>query len=99
MAGLPYLIVVDDEPEVRAAVVRDVQRKYGEKYTVVDFPNGMQALGGLTQLRRQGDRVALILSDQRQPYMTGVEFLVASRGIFPDARRALLRRTPTLMSP
>ena len=90
VAERPYLVVVDDEPEVRVAVARDVRTKYGEEYSVVDFTGGREALEGLKQLQLQGDRVALILSDQRMPELTGVELLEASRAIYPDARRALL---------
>jgi thioredoxin reductase (NADPH) len=90
VAERPYLVVVDDEPEVRVAVARDVRTKYGEEYSVVDFTGGREALEGLKQLHLQGDRVALILSDQRMPEVTGVELLEASRDIYPDARRALL---------
>ena len=90
MAEPPYLVVVDDEPEVRVAVARDVRLKYGEEYSIVDFTGGREALEGLKQLHLQGDRVALILSDQRMPEVTGVELLEASRDIYPDASRALL---------
>ncbi len=90
MAETPYLVVVDDEPAVRVAVARDVRQKYGEDYNVVDFTGGSEALDGLKQLHLQGDRVALILADQRMPEVTGVELLEASREIYPDARRALL---------
>ena len=34
--------------------------------------------------------MALLLSDQRMPGMTGVEFLERAREIYPDARRVLL---------
>jgi thioredoxin reductase (NADPH) len=90
VAERPYLVVVDDEPEVRVAVARDVRTKYGEDYSVVDFTGGREAIEGLKQLHLQGDSVALILSDQRMPELTGVELLEASRDIYPEARRALL---------
>ena len=90
MAEIPYLVVVDDEPEVRVAVARDVRQKYSDDYNVVDFTGGNEALEGLKQLHLQGDRVALILADQRMPELTGVELLEASREIYPAARRALL---------
>ena len=44
----------------------------------------------MRQLQLQGDRVALILADQRMPDVTGVELLEQSREIYPEARRALL---------
>ena len=49
-----------------------------------------EALDSLTKLKKKGEEVALFLSDQRMPDMTGVEFLVQARKVFPNAKRALL---------
>ena len=42
------------------------------------------------QLEQRGDAVALFLSDQRMPGMSGVDFLEKAQKIYPDAKRALL---------
>ena len=41
-------------------------------------------------LKERKDTVALFLSDQRMPGMTGVDFLQQALTIYPDAKRVLL---------
>ncbi len=86
----PVILVVDDDPEVLRAVERDLRRKYSAGYRIVRADSGDSALDALRQLRLRNESVALLLSDQRMPQQTGVEFLEQAMRIFPDARRALL---------
>ena len=86
----PVLLSVDDDTEVLGAIERDLRRRYGHDYRVLRAESGTAALQLLERLRLRGDPVALLLSDQRMPEMTGVEFLDKARALFPDARRALL---------
>jgi thioredoxin reductase (NADPH) len=44
----------------------------------------------LTQLKAREEPVALLISDQRMPGMTGVEMLEQARDLYPEARRVLL---------
>jgi thioredoxin reductase (NADPH) len=87
---LAAILCVDDEPAVLAAVARDLRRKFGERYRVMRAGSGADALELLEELRRRGDHVALIVSDQRMPAMSGTDFLTRAREIYPEARRALL---------
>jgi thioredoxin reductase (NADPH) len=86
----PFLVTVDDDPEVSRAVDRDLRRKYGEQYRVLRAESGADALASLEQLKLRNDTVALFLVDQRMPQMTGVEFLERAIPLYPDAKRALL---------
>ena len=86
----PVLLSVDDDPEVVRAVERDLRRRYGKEYRVLRAESGPAALELLERLKVRGDPVALLLSDQRMPEMTGVEFLEKARALAPDARRVLL---------
>ncbi len=86
----PAILAVDDEPTVLAAVARDLRRGFGERYRIVRAGSGAEALELLGELRRRGDPVALLVSDQRMPGMEGTEFLTRAREIFPEAKRALL---------
>ena len=86
----PVLLTIDDDPEVLRAIARDLQRQYGATYRVVRAPSGAIALDTLRQLKLRNDPVALLLSDQRMPEMSGVEFLERAMEIYPDAKRALL---------
>lgn len=86
----PILLAVDDDISVLEAVVQDLRRHYGADYRVMRAASGNAALDTLTQLKVRQEPVALLLSDQRMPGMTGVEFLERARVPYPDARRVLL---------
>jgi thioredoxin reductase (NADPH) len=86
----PILLAVDDDPNVLEAVVQDLRRHYGAAYRVMRAASGQAALDTLAQLKQREEPVALLLSDQRMPGMSGVDFLERSRDLFPEARRVLL---------
>src|SRR5438045_731701 len=74
------LLVVDDEPDV----VKSVQDLLRMDYRVLGATN---AAAGMDLMRRE--EVQLVMSDQRMPEMTGVEFLSKVRGEHPEAIRLL----------
>jgi thioredoxin reductase (NADPH) len=86
----PILLAVDDDISVLETVVQDLRRKYGKDHRILRAASGHAALDVCRQLKERGDVVALFLSDQRMPGMTGVEFLEQAISIFPDAKRVLL---------
>ena len=84
------ILAVDDEPTVLAAVARDLRRGFGEHYRILRAGSGPEALELLTEMRRRGEILAMIVADQRMPGMEGTELLVKARQIYPDAKRVLL---------
>ncbi len=86
----PVLLVVDDDPQVLAAVRRDLRSRYREHYTVMGAGSGQEALNTARDLKRRGDSLAMLISDQRMPGMLGSEVLARSREVYPQARRVLL---------
>jgi thioredoxin reductase (NADPH) len=86
----PALLVVDDDPQVLAAVRRDLRGRYRETYTVVSASDGEQALRTVRELKARGDALAIVISDQRMPGLQGTDVLAQSREIYPLARRVLL---------
>jgi thioredoxin reductase (NADPH) len=86
----PILLAIDDDSSVLDALVQDLRRHYGSRYRVVRAPSGQSALEVSAELKRRGDTVALFLSDQRMPGMSGVELLEKSIPVFPAAKRVLL---------
>ncbi|MFF4614386.1 FAD-dependent oxidoreductase [Nonomuraea jabiensis] len=86
----PVLLAVDDDDHVLRAVRRDLSRAYQERYRVVASRSPAEAMRILDRLRERREEAALILSDQRMPEMTGIEFLVEAGRRFPAARRVLL---------
>ena len=86
----PVILVVDDDPQVLAAVRRDLRSRYREQYTVVSAGSGREALVTARELKSRGDALAMLISDQRMPSMLGNELLAKSIDIYPLARRVLL---------
>jgi thioredoxin reductase (NADPH) len=86
----PVIMTVDDEPEVLNAVERDLRRRYGADYRIVKAASGAQALEATRQLKHRNAPVALFLVDARMPQMSGTEFLIEARQLYPDARKVLL---------
>jgi len=86
----PVLLVVDDDPQVLAAVRRDLRSRYREHYTVMSAGSGQEALDTARELKSRGDSLAMLISDQRMPGMLGNEVLARSRELYPLARRVLL---------
>lgn len=86
----PVILVIDDDPQVLAAIRRDLRSRYREDYRVLSANSGESALDTIKQLKARGDALAMIISDQRMPSMLGVDVLAKSREIYPIARRVLL---------
>jgi thioredoxin reductase (NADPH) len=86
----PALIVVDDDPQVLAAVRRDLRSRYRESYTVLSASSGEEALSTVRELKSRGDELAMVISDQRMPGLQGTDVLARSRETYPTARRVLL---------
>ncbi|HYK41229.1 MAG TPA: FAD-dependent oxidoreductase [Thermoanaerobaculia bacterium] len=86
----PVLLVVDDDPQVLAAVRRDLRSRYRENYTVMSATSGQEALSTARELKSRGESLAMVISDQRMPGMLGGEVLARSRELYPLARRVLL---------
>ncbi len=86
----PILLAVDDDVSVLETVVQDLRRQYGKDYRILRAASGQAALDICEELKNRGDVVALFLSDQRMPGLTGVDFLAKVMPIYPDAKRVLL---------
>ena len=86
----PTILTVDDDPQVSAAITRDLRTRYGSEYRIVRAGSGAEALSLLAELAVRDRPVALILTDQRMPQMTGIELLEAARPLASSAKMLLL---------
>lgn len=75
------IMLVDDEP----ANLRILERLFRAEYNVVTAESGAEAL----ELLGQHD-IALIISDQRMPVMTGIDFLKKAAEMRPHTVRIIL---------
>jgi signal transduction histidine kinase/response regulator RpfG family c-di-GMP phosphodiesterase len=78
----PIILVVDDEPDNLDLLYRTFHREF----KVLKAESGPEAL---EILDRQGE-VAVIISDQRMPLMSGTEFLGLTATQYPDTIRIIL---------
>lgn len=78
----PSILVVDDEPDNLDLLYRTFHREF----KVLRAENGPAALEILAQV----GEVAVIISDQRMPLMSGTEFLSLTATQYPDTIRIIL---------
>jgi EAL domain-containing protein (putative c-di-GMP-specific phosphodiesterase class I)/CheY-like chemotaxis protein len=84
------LLLVDDEPNILAALKRLLR---GEQYQIHTANDGPQGLEVLAQ-----QQVDVIVSDQRMPGMLGADFLRKARELAPDTIRIMLSGYTELQS-
>ncbi len=92
------IICVDDEPEVLAALVRDVETVCAQAMRVESCANADQVLELVEEFHAPRTRVPLIIADHVMPGMSGVELLVAlhQRRDYRAMRKTLLSARTTL---
>lgn len=86
----PVLFCVDDDPEVLAAVERDLRQHYKGKYKIIKANSPQEGLEAAKKLKQRDVPVALFLVDQRMPEMSGTELLNELRLLYPESKKVLL---------
>lgn len=76
------LLVVDDEPDNLDLLYRTFHREFN----VLRAESGPKAL----DILEREEEIAVIISDQRMPYMSGTEFLSLTATQYPDIIRIIL---------
>ena len=84
------LLLVDDEENIIASLRRLLRR---DGYHIISANSGAQGLQRLAE-----NTVDVILSDQRMPGMTGVEFLRRAKELYPETMRMSLSGYTELQS-
>ncbi len=86
----PVIVIVDDEPHVLNSIERDLRQHYRDAYRLIKAGGGQEALEATRSLKQRNAQIALFLVDQRMPRMSGTEFLIEGRKLYPDAAKVLL---------
>ena len=76
------LLLVDDEPNILSALKRTLRKN---SYTIFTAASGKEGLDLLAHYD-----IGVIISDQRMPQMTGVEFLRKVKVLYPKTVRIVL---------
>lgn len=82
----PLVLCVDDDSAVLSALRRQLR---GEPYNVVTSPSAAQALAAL-----RGQRIEVVVSDERMPGTNGSELLAEVRERWPWVGRIILTAYP-----
>jgi len=90
MTKKPIIFSIDDDPQVLKSIKRDLRNKYKEDYKIMSTTSANEALEVLPDMKKNGEVIALFLSDQRMPEMFGVDFLHQANKIFPESKMVLL---------
>lgn len=80
----PFTILIVDDEDI---IIKSLTRLLEKNYNIISALNGAKAL---EILNSKGIDVGVIISDQRMPEMSGVDFLKESIKIKPDAIRIIL---------
>ncbi|UTY60963.1 EAL domain-containing protein [Massilia sp. erpn] len=84
------LLLVDDEPNILAALKRLLRRDDYTIHTAASGPEGLEILAR--------HPVDVIVSDQRMPGMIGADFLRKAKDLYPDTIRIMLSGYTELQS-
>ena len=71
-----FILVVEDEPEVRDAIARDLE-PFTAVFRIEVAEDAADAREAMAELRSSGDEVAIVLADHLLPGEHGTDFLIA----------------------
>ena len=83
----PVLLAVDGDPAAKAALERELRKRYEADSQVLCAGSGAAGLQGLEQIGARGGEVARVLADLRLPDMSGMELMARVHGLDPAAKR------------
>jgi len=75
------LLIIDDEIEITKSIARQFRKKY-QVFSATSAKEGMAIM--------EKEHIQVILSDQRMPDMTGVDFFSVIKDKYPDALKLLI---------
>jgi CheY-like chemotaxis protein len=86
-----YILVIEDEPAVLEAIVRDLQ-PLESSFPIEACSSVQEAESVVKDIRSKGDAVGVVVCDHLMPGTTGVEFLVRSHkaGSLAKSKKILL---------
>ena len=76
LRSAPKILIVEDDPENRAAMVRVL---VGAGYKTMETDDGQKALDSILK-----QKIDILISDLRLPGMDGIELLKRARAASPD---------------
>lgn len=89
MQVIHKILIVDDEPNILKSLKRVLHVENREVFIAEDAEKGLKVL-------EENKDIEVIISDNRLPAMSGIEFLTKSKPLYPDIIRILITGYPDL---
>ena len=86
----PAIICVDDDEIILNSLGEQLKRHIGKNYEIELASSGQEALELARELTAEKINIALVISDQIMPQMSGDEFLIKFHAIYPKTLKILL---------
>lgn len=84
------IICVDDERIILSSLGKQLKRNLGQTYNIELASSGQEVIELCAELEAEGISIALIISDQIMPKMSGDELLIKLHATYPQALKILL---------
>jgi len=91
MVNKHNILIVDDEPYILSSLVRVLEAEDRQIFTASSAEEA-------TQLLKDKGAAQIIISDNRLPQATGIDFLIKTKRLYPDTVRILMTGYPDLTS-
>ena len=84
------IICVDDAEIILKSLGNQLKRSLGQDYTIELASSGEQAINLCAELTASGIAIALVISDQTMPGISGDELLIKLHAVYPKTLKILL---------
>ena len=84
------IVCVDDEEIILSSLEKQLKRSLGQDYEIELASSGYEALSLCAELEAENIAIALVISDQIMPGMSGDEFLIRLHAVYPKTLKILL---------
>jgi DNA-binding NtrC family response regulator len=91
MTNKHSILLVDDEPYILSSLVRVLEAEDRQIFTASSAEEA-------SELLKDKGAVQIIISDNRLPQATGIDFLIKTKRLYPDTVRILMTGYPDLTS-
>ena len=84
------IVCIDDDPTILTSLGEQLSRRFSKAYDIELTTSGAEALSLCAQIAADGIEIALIISDQIMPGMSGDDVLIQLHAQYPHALKILL---------
>jgi DNA-binding NtrC family response regulator len=84
------ILCVDDETIILLSLKQELRREFGTEFTYETARSGDEALDIVEEIKREGQNLALVISDWLMPGLAGDELIVRIKGRSPETKAIIV---------